>query len=155
MQLTWQTYQSIYIWLIEVNVRTWAMCSYQFLCDNVLVILVHRYSNYNWEEFWFERKLLFLNREYQNIKYEDKLLIGRLRIIKWLPQQQKLFVVQTSLRHFFKQSKTCANVRIYRYKFLQCRVLKPICARDEIFSNTPTLCNTLCSNHTIKILCTV
>ena len=155
MQLTWQTYQSIYIWLIEVNVRTWAMCSYQFLCDNVLVILVHRYSNYNWEEFWFERKLLFLNREYQNIKYEDELLICRLKIIKWLPQQQKLFVVQTSLRHFFKQSKTCANVRIYRYKFLQCRVLKPICARDEIFSNTPTLCNTLCSNHTIKILCTV
>ena len=141
--------------MIEVNVRTWAMCSYQFLCDNVYVILVHRYFNYNREEFWFEWILSFWNREYQNIKYEDKLLIIRLKIIKWLPQQRKLLVVQTSFRHFTKQSKTYANVRIYRYKFLQCRVLKPICARDEIFSNTPTLCNTLCSNHTIKILCTV
>ena len=155
MQMTGQTYQVISIEMIQLNVHTWAMCSYQFLCDNVLVILVHRYANYNREDIWCERILSFLNREYQNIKYEDKLLIGRLKIIKWLPQQQKLFVVQTSLRHFFKQSKTCANVRIYRYKFLQCRVLKPICARDEIFSNTPTLCNTLCSNHTIKILCTV
>ena len=90
-----------------------------------------------------------------NSEENDPQRLIRLKIIKWLPQQRKLFVVQTSLRHFFKQSKTCANVRIYRYKFLQCRVLKPICARDEIFSNTPTLCNTLCSNHTIKILCTV
>ena len=129
----------------------YVMMYLQFWCIDMLIIIGKSFDLKGFS-FW---RISFWNREYQNIKYEDKLLIIRLKIIKLLPQQRKSLVVQTSLRHFVKQSKTCANVRIYRYKFLQCRVLKPICARDEIFSNTPTLCNTLCSNHTIKILCTV